>query len=281
MPGVYNPTRLSERPLPLLVLDPNNEQQQSDDELSIAENEQQQQPQPDDERSIAEDEQQQAQFDDDRSIAECQPPLNSGNLNISTVSITEEPANDSHRCDGEEEITHNSSIDPLANDLVDEMNMQINNGQLVIATEQTSDDGAQSNNEQQELCGVQQSVETSPNQNEPVDEINTATEQLIATDDAIPTTSNNDESAAIASIKPEPAFVPLHEESAQAVDDVLNESFELCDDSGDIMVHSKSAESMPMPIAERNPYEIKQRDVISGNLPFATNVSILNDFESI
>lgn len=64
------------------------------------------------------------------------------------------------------------------------------------------------------------------------------------------------------------------EQTGNVVDDVLNESFELCDISGEVMIHKKSAVSMPMPLAERNPYEVKQYDIISGNLPFATSVSI-------
>ncbi|XP_055315745.1 uncharacterized protein LOC129575768 [Sitodiplosis mosellana] len=266
-PGVYNSARLREPPLPLLVLEPNiqQQQQQSDDERSIVEDEQQQQPQSDDDN-------------DDGSIAEGEQP---SNLNISSVSLTEEPAiaNDSHRSDGEEEIAQNSSVDPLVNvnNLIDETNIQTNQSQPEMEQTFDHDFASQSNCEQQELIGAQQGVEALPNQNEaspnrdvPI-EINMATMNPIPTDDATPTTSNSAVSEANASIKPEPVFVHLLEDSAKAVDDVLNESFELCDDSGDVMIHSKSADLMPLPFAVRNPYEVKQHDIISGNLPYATN----------
>lgn len=78
-------------------------------------------------------------------------------------------------------------------------------------------------------------------------------------------------------LKQEPVFAQLADENAQAADDVFNESFENCDESGDIMVHSKDI--LPMPIAERNPYEVKQNDIISGNMAFAKNVSIFIHIE--
>jgi len=34
---------------------------------------------------------------------------------------------------------------------------------------------------------------------------------------------------------------------------------------------------IPRPIAERNPYEVKPNDVLTGNMPFATNVSYFHE----
>lgn len=82
-------------------------------------------------------------------------------------------------------------------------------------------------------------------------------------------------SLAIMTPKPEPVFAVLVQENAQAVEDLFNSSFENCDDSGDLMVCSKDV--MPMPIAKRNPYEVKQRDIISGNVASATNVTNLKN----
>lgn len=74
--------------------------------------------------------------------------------------------------------------------------------------------------------------------------------------------------------KEEPAFDQLNNEDAQALEDVFNESYENCDTSGDDILIRKE-EVVPRPIAERSKYQVKQNDIVSGNMLFATNVSLL------
>lgn len=66
--------------------------------------------------------------------------------------------------------------------------------------------------------------------------------------------------------------MPIAEENAQAIES--NRSYENCDESGDILVCPSDV--LPMPIAMRNPYEVKQCDILSGNMAYATNVNIFD-----
>lgn len=77
-------------------------------------------------------------------------------------------------------------------------------------------------------------------------------------------------------VKQEPVFEPLNEEQAQAIDDVFNHSYEQCDSDGEIYVEKSTPIPAPCKSTgdKENPYKTKAADVISGNIPFATSVSI-------
>lgn len=238
LPGVYNPARLNERPLPLLVLVPNNEQQQLGDQQLGGEQRRSDEQKPN---------------SDDQSIE--QDPfgslsLNSSNSDISTVSNNEEltVANHERQFDETQENERVSLTETSAND-----------EQQQIGTE--------------ELIAQNTFDQTSPNQNDSIEETATAT----ATD-ALTNVSNASVSGASTSsnsplIKPDPFFAPLVQENAQAIDDVFNSSFEKCDESGDVLIYPKDV--IPMPLAEKNPYEVKQNDILSGNMAYATNVRFI------
>lgn len=76
-----------------------------------------------------------------------------------------------------------------------------------------------------------------------------------------------------APVKKDPEFSSLNAQDEQAVEEVLNNSYEVCDDEGDVLISTN--DMLPMPIAERNPYEMKSNDILSANMPYATNVSFL------
>lgn len=73
-------------------------------------------------------------------------------------------------------------------------------------------------------------------------------------------------------------FDPLGDDESQAIGGILNESYEQCDSDGDVFVE-KSAR-IPPPCKNKNPYETKKNDILSGNLPFATDVSFFSIFFS-
>lgn len=81
-----------------------------------------------------------------------------------------------------------------------------------------------------------------------------------------PSSSGNIESVCI---KKEPQFREMEDEDIDAVNSILNRSYEKIDD--DIMI--QRVDFYPPPIEpEQAPYQVKVNDVISGNMPFAVNV---------
>lgn len=192
LPGVYNAARLNEKPLPLLVLVSNAEQQISDNDVT--------------EQSAAYD------------------PLVTS---LNSIDLEAETEYDQHAVEnnpGEETDMATNSLE---------------NGLGASALQDPLDTSLNSIDLQPETEHVHQ------NKQQP--------------------------------IKPEPVFTQLDNENAQAVEDILNESYENCDDSGDVLVCSR--DEMPMPNFERIRYEVKQSDIISGNLAFATNVRVFNHIE--
>lgn len=128
-----------------------------------------------------------------------------------------------------------------------------------------------SSNNQRSETAIQQSTSLQTN-DEQVGSVTDSSNKLVITIGML----NSALAAALAiteRIKEEPVFTPLGEENQQAVEDVFNSSYEKCDDSGDILVCTKDV--IPVPIGEKNQYEVKKNDILSGNMAFATNVSIL------
>lgn len=72
--------------------------------------------------------------------------------------------------------------------------------------------------------------------------------------------------------EPEPQFRNLENDELDIIDEIENTeiSFEAID--GDIMV--QRVEFIPPPLQEQAAYQVKINDVISGNLPFATDVCV-------
>lgn len=70
----------------------------------------------------------------------------------------------------------------------------------------------------------------------------------------------------------------MDDEDVGAVDDILDGSFEKLNDSDDdILIHRNDV--VPPPIKpEQIPYQVKMNDILSGNIPFATNVSVEHIF---
>lgn len=76
-------------------------------------------------------------------------------------------------------------------------------------------------------------------------------------------------------IKPEPQFPDMDGEDLEAVEEILNDSYEALDD--DVMIRRNDV--MPPPIPPKlEPYQVKANDIVSGNLPFATDVSLMQLF---
>lgn len=200
LPGVYNPLRLKEKPLPMLALSSKNEQQQSDDSVE--------------EESVA-----------------IGPLHASSTSHHSEVSI-------------EHGSSPNSSVLDASTTTIDY------NDNLEVAVEQHSNGSDASS----EWAFVTDSS----------NESDASYEWSFVTDKSADLSNAN--------VKEEPIFVQLADDNAQVIENVINHSFEQCDEEGEVLVRSKDI--LPMPIGERNAYEMKQNDIISGNMAFAKNVSI-------
>lgn len=75
------------------------------------------------------------------------------------------------------------------------------------------------------------------------------------------------------SIKIEPpSFEELNVNDAILAEKLLSSSYEECFDDDDEILICKN-QIIPAPIASPA-YEVKQNDIVSGNMPFATDVSI-------
>lgn len=72
-------------------------------------------------------------------------------------------------------------------------------------------------------------------------------------------------------IKQEPTFEELNETDDQTVNDLFEESYENYGSDDEVMVHRNAM--LPKPLLDRNPYCVKVDDIVSGNFPFAENVS--------
>lgn len=78
----------------------------------------------------------------------------------------------------------------------------------------------------------------------------------------------------IIQIKQEPVFSPLNDEDDGAIGSIFDDSFEKLNDSDDDIL-IRRCDIIPQPKRENMiPYTVKVDDIISGNMPFATNVSV-------
>lgn len=86
----------------------------------------------------------------------------------------------------------------------------------------------------------------------------------------------------VVQVKKEPQFSPMDEEDADVVANIFDGSYEKLNDSDDdILIHRN--DYVPAPITDavekdKKPYKVKVNDVISANMPFATNVSVCSFF---
>lgn len=71
-----------------------------------------------------------------------------------------------------------------------------------------------------------------------------------------------------------PELPPMDEEDHQAVEDIFNSSYEMVNVSDDdILIHKD--EYVPRPMSNSVKLQVKVNDILSGNIPFGTDVSIL------
>lgn len=215
LPGIYNPSKLFEKPLPLLVLVTDNEKQQSDEESNEK-----------DPLSESNDGEPQNCDDESNDVA-------------STVS------NDSN---GAVATNMSSSNNHSETPIQSSPNSERNDSQAKSVDE--SSINLQSNDDQ---VGI----------------VDRPTKNQAVTTDIL--SSALDTALAITTpIKKEPVFTQLGIENQKAVEDVFNSSYEACDEEGEILVYTKDV--IPMPIGQRNPYEVKKNDILSGNMAYAINV---------
>lgn len=258
MPGTYNPARLTQRPMPLLVLVPNDEQEQSDE------------------------------ADDQLMQNPLGESIDTNNSNASNMMTRNEEAENDEQNTLDEMPTNSSDLNGSTNISPNNSHSeQFDEGQL-------NSDGAQS------------IAQMSLNQSSSADEVDIVFEPPTNSTIANVSDSLTSNEVIAQAIKPEPVFhslieanaravedvfndsnanddesnvvlansnnvMPIVEANAQAVEDVVNGIYENCDESGEVLVCS--SDILPMPIAIKNPYEVKQCDIISGNMAYATNVS--------
>lgn len=299
IPGTYNTARLNEHPLPLLVLVNNNDQLQlgNDEEVPIEKN-------PlnhsldsacDGEAAMANKD---GQFDELQDF--CANLSNETNeLNVATGSpinnqiqiATEEQFNEissSQSNDGVQQSRGSIADETAPNPLIisnDATNNEVGDNQEQPSDVTQQNDGILMNGNDQShgerayapLADDISTQSTTPsnsanetaNGSEPP--TNAPAESVV---DAMTATLNADNAQ---SVKVEPLFTPLVGENEGALDDLLNNSYEACDKSGDVLICT--SDNVPRPMALRNQYEVKINDSVSGNMAYAPNVSTLLHIE--
>lgn len=257
-PPVYNSARQSEKPLPVLVLV--NESNSS--EVEDAAN--------DEEVAGAVDPLTQLNLSDDtNSCDDSMPSISDDNINdISNGNNSENIAASvgapMQRNQRDDDFLH-AQNDEIANELpsISDDDVNENNGAASSTNNDASNAGAvgpliQRNQHEDTDTGDRSLQE----QNEEIG--NELPFNVNVVDEPI---QNNLDIV----IKQEPTYQPLNEEEAEAIDNIFNHSYEQCDSDGDIYVEKSTPIPPPSKEAE-NPYQMKAGDIISGNMPFATNV---------
>lgn len=246
MPPPYNVIRIQEQPVPSLTLDPNEDEQ---DEVS-----------------------------------------QSPNSSVNTENNMENESNDSTFFEGEEDLAHGEghvSEDDSFGDLkFSEEEEEQDLGDNIQPDDDEVDEDEESETKSTERPANKLDLgEVHTSKERAFDEAtsnetahsNIAVTTGDATDESVQnnvsSTSSVDQfETVVESIKTEPVFAELPKEDAQAIDEVLSASFEQCYDSDDDVLVS-TAGIIPQPKSIKNPYEVKTNDILSGNMPFATNVS--------
>lgn len=70
-------------------------------------------------------------------------------------------------------------------------------------------------------------------------------------------------------VKKEPVFQVMNDHDADVAENVFNDSYEICGSDDELMI--KINDQLPKPMAEKNKYQVKVDDVLSGTMPFAVN----------
>lgn len=280
LPGIYNPAKINQKPVPLLAILPSDRARQTTDVSS-------------------------------QSVPNSAPSTsNLVSNNQSDVTTDLMPNNEQQDFDGEtnEQVPTNESF---AGDLIDFHSENENENDLVSNDDDNEENNSNGVTDEQEppnepstgdLINVQSDVNDDSLQNayvagvqniqldqsnyymdgsaiydvvdettdvHPVDhQVNDSFSNGVVTMEMLSSALNEVMNASL--YKPEPEFPDLDVQNSQAVEGVFNESFEDCDESGDVLILKKNA--IPRPINDRNPYEVKANDIVSGNMPFASNV---------
>lgn len=284
LPPVYNEARLTEKPMPLLVLVEKNNDETIDSSIvdedplnttsggSLEQIDSTQISTNDDEiETNTNNNSFDAQDVNDTPVA-----LNSGNESIIPPSniISLDPNSE-------------QSTTPVENNMtsLDSNNMSLNPNSSLFATNINNDNDSDAN------------TATASTINNTVDAftssiIISSTSKQSVTADMLSSALNSSMAIGLP-IKNEPIFDQLNEVDGHVVDnlfnenddggcddeasdptatDLSNESYENCGPDDDVMVHRSA--TLPKPIGERNPYLVKVNDLISGKIPFALNVSV-------
>lgn len=246
MPPPYNVIRLGEQPVPSLTLDPNEDEQ---DEVSQSSN-----------SSVNTENNIENGSDDSTFFEEEEEDLAHGEDHVSK----DDSFGDLAFSEEEEEQGLSDNIQPVDEQFEDEEPgtksterpaNKLDLGEVRTCKERafdeaTSNETAHSNFAVTTGDTTDESVQNNVSSTSSVEQFETVVE----------------------SIKTEPVFAELPKEDAQAIDEVLSASYEQCYDSDDDVLVS-TAGIIPQPKSIKNPYEVKTNDILSGNMPFATNVS--------
>lgn len=253
MPPVYNEARLTEKPLPLLVLLNQNDDSTTDD---IESNDEMVESLSNTNQDLDAD---LIDFGDENASGTVDPLLNIDDVGAGAVPNVVSVAIESEMVDPlnvvgtgavsnvDSDAIESETVDPLLNiDVVGAGAVSNVNSDAIIS--ETVDPLAALN-----LCD-----RTNGNVNNP---------QSHSRDnaDAIPTII----------CKEEPTFNPLDDADLQAIDGVFNESYEQCDSDGEIYIE-KSNPVPPPCVSNENPYQTKKNDILSANIAFATDVSFFS-----
>lgn len=271
---MYNSARLSEKPLPLLVLvnESNSLEVEEDDENGATSN-----------------------ANNDDNVAGAVDPLMQLNLSDDADDNSVEENNEIG-----DEMSSSGTVIENDNTTTSNVSIAVSLGSVLLGNRRSDDSlDEQDNNIDNEIPSISD------------DKVNDTSTQNVSNkviEDIAATNENNDGSIAGAvgallqlnqrddtnngdnplhqqidelpsnsgvRVKQEPIYNPLNEEEAQAIDIIFNHSYEQCDSDGEIYVEKSTP--IPAPATEAatqadNPYQMKTGDIISGNIPFATEV---------
>lgn len=308
VPPVYNPRRLSEQPIPLLVLVPNAEENVENVE---------QRTENDPLGSSIEHVNSSSLSNNDTNEADAMDEsVQNGEVSNSDLYDDQDEAIDSSGIHDETEQSNSTAlsndgqfgtatdssagkvatISPVVVARNNESNSEVETVKTVQSGETSYFDSSASSSDAQFEANIDSTTTTMPStaENATNDESNNegvSFERAQSNDVSTSESSDNqlepvDESCVVSNIAPavdasavaianevkvEPVFAPLCEKDAQAIEKVLNDSYEQVNESDDDVLICIQ-ETIPMPMAMKNPYQVKSNDILSGNMPFATHV---------
>lgn len=247
VPKVYNEARLTELPMPVLVLCP--------DEFSSGENS---------ESSGIED------FDPLDNDANISTGLNALNFSQNDVEITADNSgnngNSSTAGANSSTATEFDASNVLASDGNSTADGHNNDSSMLSRSNDTNDTT--------EATALGSGLSTACDENDLLASVRASTSSANSSG---PDANSNSLASAVVQVKKEPQFSQMDEEDADVVANLFDGSYEKLNDSDDdILIHRN--DYVPAPITDaidedKIPYKVKMNDVISANIPFATNVS--------